>query len=98
MRLIVLVLLIALALAAVFVRTRPVTAGADAPATLTYVATAHQLGVVGYRDPAGALSADGRLLVYAEGRDVRVVPVDGGASPLLPRGDGQVRYVAWLDA
>ena len=97
MRFLVILLLVALALATVFLRSRPVTAGADAPVPLAYVATAHQLGVVGYRDPAGALSADGRFLVYAEGRDVRVVPVDGGASPLLPRGEGQVRYVAWID-
>jgi len=97
MRLTVLALVVALALAVIFFRTRPVTADLEAPATLTYVATGHQLGVVGYRDPAGALSADGRFVAYAEGRDVRVVPVEGGASPLLPRGDGQVRYVAWLD-
>jgi Tol biopolymer transport system component len=98
MRLIVLLLLVALALVAVFLRTRLITAGADAPVMLSYVATAHQRGVVGYRDPAGALSADGRFIAYAEGRDVRVVPVEGGAGPLLPRGDGQVRYVAWLDS
>jgi hypothetical protein len=46
---------------------------------LAWVATALQLGVVGYRDPVGALSPDGELLAYAEGRHLRVVPVGGGA-------------------
>src|SRR5262249_45973981 len=35
---------------------------------LTLVATAHQLGPVGYRDPAGAISPDGRWVAYSEGR------------------------------
>jgi Tol biopolymer transport system component len=96
MRLLVLVLVIALALAAIILRTRTATAVAGAPPDLVYVATAHQLGVVGYRDPPGAISPDGRFIAYAEGRDVRVVPIGGGGGPLLPRGDGQVRYVAWL--
>ena len=96
MRVIVLALVIALAAAVIFVRTRPAAVDAR-PADLAYVATAHQLGVVGYRDPAGAISTDGRLVAYAEGRDVRVVPIDGGASPLLPRADGQVRSVTWID-
>jgi Tol biopolymer transport system component len=97
MRAIVLALVIALALAAFFVRARPVAGVTDAPATLTYVATAHQRGVVGYRDPAGAISPDGRFVAYAEGRDLRVVPVAGGSSPLLPRAEGQVRSVTWMD-
>ncbi|MDH4065119.1 MAG: hypothetical protein OEW19_12020, partial [Acidobacteriota bacterium] len=65
--------------------------------TLTYVATAHQLGVVGYRDPVGALSPDGQHVAYAEGRMVSVVPTGGGTSPRLPAAEGQVRWVAWLD-
>lgn len=31
---------------------------------LSYVTTAHQLGVVGYRDPAGAISPDGKRFAY----------------------------------
>jgi Tol biopolymer transport system component len=96
MRAIALLLVIALALAAIALRWRTATAAPDTPPNLVYVATAQQLGVVGYRDPPGALSPDGRFIAYAEGRDVRVVPVAGGAGPLFPRGDGQVRYVAWL--
>jgi Tol biopolymer transport system component len=66
----------------------------DAP-TLAYVTTAHQLGVVGYRDPVGAISPDGTRLAYAEGRFIRIVPVGGGAPMTLPPGDGQIRYLAW---
>jgi hypothetical protein len=62
---------------------------------LTWVATAHQLGVVGYRDPVGALSPDGRHLAYSEGPHVRIVPIGGGPSPALPAADGQVRHLAW---
>ncbi len=31
---------------------------------LTWVADAHQFGPVGYRDPAGALSPDGRRIAF----------------------------------
>jgi Tol biopolymer transport system component len=68
------------------------------PPGLAWVATAHQNGIVGYRDPVGALSPDGALLAYAEGRDLRVVPLGGGSSRTMTRADGQVRHLAWLDA
>lgn len=68
-----------------------------AAAELSWVATASQRGIVGYRDPVGALSPDGSLIAYAEGRDVRVVPVGGGARRTMARADGQVRHLAWLD-
>lgn len=64
---------------------------------MTWVATAHQNGIVGYRDPVGALSPDGTLVAYAEGRDLRVVPVGGGASRTMTRAAGQVRHLAWLN-
>ena len=35
------------------------------PPPLTYVTTAHQLGVVGYRDPAGAISPDGKRAILS---------------------------------
>ncbi len=63
----------------------------------TYVATAHQQGVVGYRDPIGVVSPDGRLVAYSEGRQVRVVPIKGGLSPGMPVAGQQVRWLAWLD-
>ena len=98
MRLIALAIVVAVALTALFLRARPGPAAVEPPPVLTYVATANQLGVVGYRDPAGAISPDGRFLAYAEGRDLRVVPIAGGASAMFPRADGQVRWVTWIDA
>ncbi len=65
------------------------------PARLTFVVTAHQLGVVGYRDPVGAISPDGRWVAYSEGRALRVRPVDGGATVEFPFAEGQIRYLTW---
>jgi Tol biopolymer transport system component len=79
--------------ALVFGRQTP-TPAADLP-QLAYVATAHQLGVVGYRDPFGAISPDGTRLAYAEGRFIRVVPIGGGSPVTLSPGEGQIRYLAW---
>ena len=62
---------------------------------LSYITTAHQLGVVGYRDPIGAISPDGTLVAYTEGRFIRVVATGGGAPLTLAPGEGQVRYLAW---
>ena len=44
---------------------------------LTWIADAHQFGPVGYRDPAGAISPDGRWIAYSEGRFLRVRDCDG---------------------
>jgi hypothetical protein len=62
---------------------------------LSYVTTAHQLGVVGYRDPAGAISPDGTRFAYSEGRFIRVIPITGGAPITLAPGKGQIRYLNW---
>jgi Tol biopolymer transport system component len=62
---------------------------------LSWVATARQLGPVGYRDPAGALSPDGRWIAYSEGRFLRVRSVDGGPAVDFPPGEAQIRYIAW---
>ena len=67
---------------------------ADLPA-LTYVTTAHQLGVVGYRDPVGAISPDGKRFAYSEGRFIRIVPIGGGAPVTTSAGDRQVRFLEW---
>ncbi len=72
------------------------TADSGAARELVWVATARQNGIVGYRDPVGVISPDGALLAYAEGRDVRVVPLGGGSSRRMSRADGQVRHLAWL--
>src|SRR5262245_47677747 len=64
-------------------------------ARLEWVATAQQFGPVGYRDPAGAVSPDGRWIAYSEGRFLRVRPIGGGPSLDLPAGPAQIRYLAW---
>ena len=80
--------------ALVIARQAPMPAALDLP-QLSYVTTAHQLGVVGYRDPVGAISPDGRRLAYTEGRFIRVVPIGGGPPITLEPGEGQIRYLTW---
>jgi hypothetical protein len=74
---------------------RPAPPVAEAPPTLAYVTTAHQRGVVGYRDPAGAISPDGKRFAYAEGRFIRVIPLGGGAPVTVHTADAQVRNLVW---
>ena len=62
---------------------------------MSWVATAQQYGPVGYRDPAGAISPDGRRIAYSEGRFLRVRSIDGGPVVDLPPGDAQIRRLAW---
>lgn len=59
------------------------------------VATAHQLGPVGYRDPAGAISPDGRWIAYSEGRFLRVALTSGAPAAELPPGEAQIRRLSW---
>lgn len=90
-----LVALIAVAAVAIALRAfGPHDAGVDTT-RLAWVATAHQLGPVSYRDPAGAISPDGRWIAYSEGRFLRVQPVGGGPSLELPPGDAQIRNLSW---
>ena len=82
---------------------RPVLSIPDAAAVmasgppLQWVATAHQQGIVGYRDPAVAVAPGGRLVAYSEGRMLRVAPIRGGVDVSSARGEGQVRHLAWID-
>src|SRR5260221_10209210 len=62
---------------------------------LTWIADAHQFGPVGYRDPAGAISPDGRWIAYSEGRFLRVRAAAGGPIDDLPAGDTQIRNIVW---
>jgi Tol biopolymer transport system component len=78
--------------ALVAMRWRPTPPLAD-PVHLTYVATAHQLGVIGYRDPPGVISADRQRIAYAEGRKLYEALVGGGAALEIAAGQGQIRYV-----
>src|SRR4030095_7582519 len=95
MRALVLLVLVAALIGRVWARLTPV----DPPESprLTYVATAHQLGVVGYRDPVGAISPDGARMAYSEGRDIRVVALAGGTPVTLARGEGQIRHLVWVN-
>jgi Tol biopolymer transport system component len=83
------------AVAALAVSVARQRAGAAAPPHLAWVAEAHQLGPVGYRDPAGAISPDGLSIAYSEGRFLRVRPTSGGPSVDLPAGDAQIRSLFW---
>jgi len=74
---------------------RPSRSIDDDQPRLSYIATAHQLGIVGYRDPAGVISPDGKRLAYSEGRFIRIVPIGGGAPITPPPGDAQVRFLEW---
>ncbi len=61
---------------------------------LTYVTTARQLGVVGYRDPLGAISLDGSRVAFSEGRHLYESPVSGGVRLELAAAGAQIRYLA----
>ena len=62
-RSLVLLTIVGAAAIALFKMRRPADANADpASPRLAWVATAHQLGPVGYRDPAGAVSPDGEWI------------------------------------
>src|SRR4029453_961668 len=93
MRALVLLVLVAALIGLVWARPTPVEPP-ESP-RLTYVAARHQLGVVGYRDPVGAISPDGSRLAYSEGRDIRVVALAGGTPMTLARGEGQIRHLVW---
>jgi Tol biopolymer transport system component len=95
-RALVLTSLITAALGSMWVGLPAQSANTTDLPTLSYVTTAHQHGVVGYRDPVGAISPDGRHLAYSEGRFVRVVPIGGGAPVTLAPGDGQIRMLLWI--
>jgi Tol biopolymer transport system component len=77
--------------------TPPAAVAAAEPPVVHWVATAHQRGIVGYRDPAVAVAPAGRLVAYSEGRQVRVVPIGGGVDVASVLGEGQVRHLAWID-
>ena len=80
-------------------RTRPAAppgTGATTP-MVAWVATAHQRGIVGYRDPAVAIAPGGRLIAYSEGRVLRVRPIGDGVDVSTATADGQVRHLAWID-
>lgn len=73
------------------------TPGSDRPRALV---TIHQFGPVGYRDPLGAISPDGRWLATAAHQLLQVRPLPGDTaidSPVrtLPGGDARVLHLVW---
>ena len=95
-RSLVLLTIVAAGAIALFKMRRAADANEDGSSPrLAWIATAHQLGPVGYRDPAGAISPDGKWIAYSEGRFLRVRPVDGGPVVDLPPGDAQIRNLSW---
>jgi Tol biopolymer transport system component len=98
-RVMLLLAVVAAAGAAFWMRqgSAPVPTAAAATPIVHWVATAHQRGIVGYRDPAVAIAPAGRLVAYSEGRQLRVVPIGGGVDVASAVGDGQIRHLAWID-
>jgi Tol biopolymer transport system component len=68
------------------------TARLSAP---TLVATVRQFGPVGYRDPLGVISPDGRQLAVATHHRLRIESLSGGAGRTLPSGLTRVQHLAW---
>ncbi|WP_456425832.1 hypothetical protein [Rhodocaloribacter sp.] len=60
-----------------------------------YVATVHQTGPVGYRDPLGVISPDGVWLAFAAGPKVGVQRIAGGPVTLFDRVH-RITEIAWL--
>jgi Tol biopolymer transport system component len=63
---------------------------------LKYVATAHQYGPVGYRDPLGVISPSGEWLAYSIAYRLFVQRLVGGPVTELPPSAANIRHLAWL--
>ena len=63
---------------------------------LHYVTTARQDGPVGYRDPLGVMSPDGRWLAYAAGTKLTLQHTVGGPMTELGPGINRITDLAWL--
>jgi WD40 repeat protein len=92
-RIVLVLLLVAAAAIVVAMRARAPVAAADA--RLSWIASAQQLGTVGYRDPAGAISPDGRWIAYSESRFLGVQPIAGGAPVQLTTDRSNKTQPAW---
>lgn len=73
----------------------PLTASAQLPGA-TKVTSARQLGPVGYRDPVGALSPDGKRLAWAIDTHLYVRPIQGGSAIELGVPESVRLQLAWL--
>lgn len=72
--------------------------GAEPPGRgrLRFVTTARQMGPVGYRDPIGVVSPDGRWLAYTSGDHLRLVRVAGGPVTTLGPAARRIPFLAWI--
>ncbi len=61
------------------------------------VATIHQAGPVGYRDPIGVLSPDGRRLATVIPNQFVIHDLRAGTERSLPVGDGRIQHLVWRD-
>lgn len=64
--------------------------------TLTPVTAVDQFGVVGNRDPLGAISPDGRWLATSIQHVLQIVPTSGGVVRELPTGGRTIQQLVWL--
>ena len=69
--------------------------GAVPSPTLEYVATAHQFGPVGFRDPLGVVSPDGRWLAYAVDQHLYLQRVGGDVATELPPTNRYRTFLSW---
>ena len=69
---------------------------APAQPRLQYVAAAHQLGPVNYRDPLGAISPSGEWLAYSVAQHLYLQRITGGPARELPDCGAIIRHIAWL--
>lgn len=69
---------------------------ARAPSEPQLLATAVQDGPVGFRDPVGAISPDGRWLAYTEHRRIVLHALDGAPSRILGEGEREPRDLVWF--
>lgn len=68
------------------------TTGSDAP---SLVATVHQFGPVGFRDPLGVISPDGRRLATAAHNQLRIHDLPDGTVHPLVTGEARILHLAW---
>jgi Tol biopolymer transport system component len=61
------------------------------------VATVDQAGPVGYRDPIGALSPDGKWLALGVQEHLRLRDLGSGVEREIPAGATRVAYLSWRD-
>ena len=72
------------------------TSQAQDTVRLKYVATAHQYGPVGYRDPLGVISHSGEWLAYSTDYRLFIRRTEGGPVTELPSSIATIRHLAWL--